>query len=115
MPSSAADRVFFVEPHDAAIVHNPINVTFGVEGMTHGLEGDMRLRTGHHHLIVDGAPVAAGLIVPNDATHMHFGQGQTSTRLVLPPGQHYLTLQFADGEHRSYGPTLSNTIGVMVK
>jgi hypothetical protein len=47
IPSFAADRVFFVESDDAAIVHNPIDVIFGGEGMTHGLERDMGLRTGH--------------------------------------------------------------------
>ena len=60
--------------------------------------------TGHHHLIVDGKAVPKGSVVPADATHMHFGKGQTETTLKLPPGKHTLTLQFADGAHQSYGP-----------
>ena len=70
--------------------------------------------TGHHHLIVDGQGVPAGEAVPKDDTHIHFGQGQTEHTLELSPGKHTLTLQFADGLHRSYGPALSTTITVEV-
>ena len=71
--------------------------------------------TGHHHLIIDGHPVEAGKAVPADATHLHFGKGQTETTLKLAPGPHTLTLQFADGLHQSYGPEMSATITVTVK
>ena len=54
-------------------------------------------------------------MVPADATHLHFGKGQTETMLKLTPGKHTLTLQFADGAHQSYGPDLSSTITVEVK
>ncbi|MBP6707250.1 MAG: DUF4399 domain-containing protein, partial [Achromobacter sp.] len=40
---------------------------------------------------------------------------QTETELKLAPGKHTLTMQFADGAHRSYGPDLSSTISVTVK
>jgi len=32
----------------------------------------------------------------------------------LPPGDYKLTLQFADGLHRSYGKDLSSTINIKV-
>ncbi|WP_369016004.1 DUF4399 domain-containing protein [Streptomyces kutzneri] len=40
---------------------------------------------------------------------------QTATTLTLPPGVHRLTLQFADGMNRSYGPDMSQTISVTVR
>ena len=76
--------------------------------------GELVAKTGHHHLIVDGAPIPAGKMVPVDAKHIHFGKGQTETVLKLTPGLHTLTLQFADGAHGSYGPNLSSTIQVTV-
>jgi len=112
--AAAAGKVYFVEPKDGAMVHSPVKVVFGLEGMTIKPAGDMTEGTGHHHLIVDGKPVAKGQVVPTDATHLHFGKGQTETELTLAPGLHTLTLQFADGAHQSYGPELSSTISVTV-
>jgi len=56
-----------------------------------------------------------GTVVPKDSTHLHFGKGQTETTVQLTPGKHKLTLQFADGLHRSYGGKLATTISVNVK
>ena len=41
-------------------------------------------------------------------------KGQTEAVLDLPPGDYKLTLQFADGLHRSYGKDLSATINIKV-
>lgn len=111
----AAGSVHFVEPADGASVAQEFTVKMGVEGMTVQPAGALKDGTGHHHLIIDGQPVAAGVAVPADDTHLHFGKGQTETTLKLAPGQHTLTLQFADGLHQSYGPALSRTITVTVK
>ena len=56
-----------------------------------------------------------GTVVPADKTHIHFGKGQTETRILLDEGPHTLTLQFADGAHRSFGPEFSQTIKVTAK
>jgi len=40
--------------------------------------------------------------IPFSETHKHFGKGQTSTVLNLPPGRHTLRLLFADHDHRPY-------------
>ena len=69
---------------------------------------------GHHHLIIDGKSIPAGQIVPMNATHKHFGKGQTETTLTLTPGKHTLTMQFADSMHMSYGADMSATIEVEV-
>jgi hypothetical protein len=72
--------------------------------------------TGHHHLLIDaGDSIPAGQVVPKDSTHLHFGKAQASTEVKLAPGKHVLTLQFADGIHRSYGSQLAATVAVTVK
>ena len=67
---------------------------------------------GHHHLIIDASPIPYGGVVPMDEKHIHFGKGQTKTKIKLQPGKHTLTMQFADGAHRSFGKALSSTITV---
>ena len=110
----AAERVYFVEPADGAAVKSPFKVRFGVEGMAIAPAGDMKPGTGHHHLIIDGSPVPLNEVVPTDDSHRHFGKGQTETDLTLPPGEHTLTLQFANGAHQSFGPAMSSSIKVRV-
>jgi len=107
-------KVFFSEPKDGAEVKSPVNVVMGVEGMTLKPAGELITGTGHHHLLVNLDATPAGQVIPNDDTHKHFGKGQTETTLELAPGDYKLTLQFADGLHRSYGPELSSTINVKV-
>jgi hypothetical protein len=111
----AAGKVSFAEPKDGAVVKSPFKVKFKVEGMKVAPAGAEKAGTGHHHLIVDGQPVAKGEVVPKDDTHLHFGKGETEKELTLPQGEHTLTLQFADGEHKSYGPDMAATIHVTVQ
>lgn len=110
-------KVFFIEPKNGATVATKFLVKFGVENIKirKAAEDINDHTSGHHHLIVDGKAVPEGESIPTDATHIHFGKGQTETELSLAPGAHSLTLQFADGAHRSYGKKLSKTIHVTVK
>ena len=108
-------RVLFVSPADGAEVTSPLKVEMGVEGMTVKPAGDLVASTGHHHIIIDGTAPAKGTAVPADETHIHYGKGQTETELELTPGEHTLTMQFANGHHMSYGPQMSTTIKVTVK
>jgi hypothetical protein len=108
-------KIFFVEPSDGATVKSEFTIKFGLEGMKISKAGDVTPGTGHHHLIIDGKPVEKGALVPTDDNHRHFGLGQTETKITLPKGEHTLTLQFADGNHMSYGPALSQTIKITVK
>ena len=41
--------------------------------------------------------------MPADEKNIYFGKGQTNFEITLEPGEHTLTLQFADGFHQSYG------------
>jgi|ERR1035437_31535 hypothetical protein len=112
---AATPSVSILEPVDGATVSSPFKLRFAVEGLTVAPAGAPSVGTGHHHLLIDGAPIAEGQPVPVDATHIHFGKGQTETEVTLSPGIHKLTAQFATGEHKSYGPALSKTITITVK
>lgn len=107
--------VFFPNLKDGQKISSPFKLQMGVEGMQVKPAGEIVQGTGHHHLIVDGSFLKKGTAVPADATHIHFGKGQTEYDLNLSPGKHTLTLQFADGAHRSYGQELSKTISVTVE
>jgi len=112
IPEGAA--VFFGNLQDGDKVSNPIIVDMGSEGINVHPAGELIEGTGHHHIIIDQGATPLGVVVPADETHIHFGAGQTETELNLTPGEHTLTLQFADGLHRSYGETLSSTIRIEV-
>ncbi len=107
--------VYFENLEDGQEVGTSVLVKMGVSGMEIKPAGEVEKGFGHHHIIIDGSPVALGKMVPADKTHIHFGKGQTETTLELTPGEHTLTLQFANGVHQSYGPDWSKTITVTVK
>jgi len=108
------DGVFFVFPNDGETVNSPVMVGFGVSGMEVKPAGQVIEGEGHHHIVIDGEFVAEGTIVPADSTHIHYGKGQKETSLELTPGKHTLTMQFADGVHKSYGESWSKTIEITV-
>lgn len=112
---SDTKRVFFVEPVDGAHVHSPITIKMGVSGMQVAKAGELVDGAGHHHLIINGSAIEKDMVVPADKDHIHFGGGQTETTLELEPGEYSLTLQFADGIHRSYGEEMSKTIHIKVE
>ena len=119
VPDSA--KVFFAGL-DKDVVIDPetgeetttVRVKFGVEGMGVEPAGELNEGKGHHHLIINGGPLEAGVVVPADSVNIHYGKGQTETELVLPAGEHTLTMQFADGYHRSYGEQLSVTETIVI-
>jgi hypothetical protein len=113
--AALAQSVSFIEPVDGAIVTSPFKVKFGVAGMEVKPAGEMAAKTGHHHLLINKESVKAGESVPADESHLHYGKGQTEADIKLAPGQYKLTMQFADGLHRSYGAPLSTSINVTVK
>ena len=113
--AAAPSKVHFTKPLDKEVVPQTFKVEFTVDGMTVEKAGAPKEGTGHHHLIIDGKAVEKGQLVPKDETHKHFGDGSTSTTLTLKPGKHTLTLQFADGTHKSFGEDYSTTITVEVK
>ncbi len=114
--STLANTVDFVSPKDGEKVKSPFKVKMDVNGMKIRPAGEDAedKKTGHHHILIDMAAFPEGQAIPNDAQHLHYGKGQTEAEVTLPPGDHTITLQFADGAHRSYGPKMSKTIKVTV-
>jgi len=115
MQPAPAKSVSFVEPKDGATVTSPFKVVFGIKGMAVEPAGEIKADSGHHHLLINIGPIAAGEAIPVDDTHLHFGKAQTEAEVKLPPGNYKLTMQFANGAHVSYGPAMAASINVTVK
>ena len=115
-PVPAGAKVVFANLKDNAVISSPFTLQMGTEVIKVDTAGPVVAGSGHHHLFIDAEDsLAAGTVVPKDSTHVHFGKGQTEYVLNLAPGKHKLTLQMADGLHRSYGSQLASTIHVTVK
>jgi hypothetical protein len=123
LPVLADDaRVFFVSPADGVVIRGPlvdgkvdVKIEMGAKGVVVEPAGEVKDGSGHHHILIDVAGVEKGTAVPTDEHHVHFGKGQTDAVVPLAPGRHALSLQFADGAHRSYGPAMTSSIAVTVE
>jgi Domain of unknown function (DUF4399) len=117
LPAIPADaKVYFKNLKNGESVSSPVKVEMGVKGMSVDSAGKVRPNSGHFHLLVDAEDsTAAGIVVPKDSTHLHFGNAQKEAKITLTPGKHKLAIQFADGIHRSYGSKLSDAITINVK
>ena len=115
IPSDA--KVFFVNLKDGQTVPTKFKVEMGIEGMKlrNASENIDDKTTGHHHILINKKFIPAGDAIPADDSHIHFGKSQKEAELTLKPGNYSLTLQLADGAHRSYGEKLSATINITVK
>ncbi len=112
----AGAKVYFKNLKDGESVKSPVKVQMAVDNMKIDTAGPVIAGSGHYHIFVDAEDsLASGAMVPKDSTHLHYGKGQTEAEVPLSPGKHKLTLQFADGLHRSYGSKLATTISVDVK
>lgn len=113
----AGASVTILSPKDGETVGQEFTVKFGVKGIAIKPAGDPTPNTGHHHLLIDVAELPPGnLPIPNDATHKHYGKGQTEDTIKLPPGDHTLQLDFADTSHVQFNPPIvSKKITVHVK
>jgi hypothetical protein len=110
-----AAKVFFANLKDGQTVKSPFKVEMGVEGIGLDTAGTIRQASGHHHILINFDSLAAGTVIPMDSTHLHFGKAQQSAEVKLAPGKYKLTLQYADGIHRSYGARLSTSVNVIVQ
>ncbi|QDC45942.1 DUF4399 domain-containing protein [Candidatus Methylopumilus universalis] len=107
--------VSFANLKDGDKVKSPFKVVFELSGMLISPAGEYVEGSGHHHLLINQPFIAKGLTIPADSNHLHFGKGQKEIELNLTSGTYKLTLQFADGYHRSYGEELSKTIQIEVQ
>ncbi|MEZ5729103.1 MAG: DUF4399 domain-containing protein [Burkholderiaceae bacterium] len=117
-------KVYFVNLKNGDTVSSPFKVVFGLDGMKVAPAGTQTAHTGHHHLLIDRAPIGRGakggqelgMSLPADKQHLHFGKGQTETMLTLAPGKHTLQLVLGDGMHVPHDkPVASDVITVTVK
>ncbi|RMH15863.1 MAG: DUF4399 domain-containing protein [Gammaproteobacteria bacterium] len=116
-PSPAGAKVFIVSPKDGATVKSPFEVKFGISGMTVAPAGVKKPNTGHHHLLIDMDKLPdLTKPLPKSKQLIHFGKGQTSTKLTLKPGKHTLQLLLADYRHLPHKPAVfSKKITITVK
>ena len=109
-------KVFFKNLKNDASITVPFKLEMGSEVMKIDTAGPIVAGSGHHHLMINGPDsLAAGETVPKDSLNIHFGRGETNYVLNLPPGKYKLTLQMADGAHRSYGGKMAATVNITVK
>ena len=114
--SSATPAVRFVTPVDGTTVPTKFTVEMAATGLTIEPAGEIHAAAGHFHILVDTDFVEAGEVIINDAQHLHYGKGQSTTTLELPPGKHVLRLQFANGAHIALpGAAYRDEITVTVK
>ncbi len=94
-------------PNDGEIIrNNSFRVWFGLRKMGIAPAGTDKPMTGHHHLIIDAPLPAMDEEIPADKNHLHFGKGQTETKITLPSGTHTLQLLLGDLDHLPHNPPL---------
>ena len=109
-------KVYFKNLKNNQTVTSPVKVQMAVNKMKVDTAGPVVDGSGHYHIFVDAEDsLPSGTMIPKDSTHLHYGKGQTEATVPLTPGKHKLTLQFADGLHRSYGSRMATTVNVNVK
>ena len=116
--ASAPDgaRVYIVSPAHGEVVTTPFKVVFGLSGMGVAPAGIDKANTGHHHLLIDTVAPDLAKPIPSDASHRHFGGGQTEVVIELAPGGHTLQLLLADFAHTAHTPAvISEQITITVK
>ena len=102
-------EVYIIYPRDGQRLRGSFPVRFGLRNMGVTRAGDKTPNMGHHHLLVDlPDEIDPTEPLPTDKQHLHFGAGQTETRLDLPPGRHTLQLVLGDAEHRPFQPLLKS-------
>tara|TARA_X000000368_G_C22972306_1_gene686004 strand:+ start:792 stop:1232 length:441 start_codon:yes stop_codon:yes gene_type:complete len=110
-------KVFIIEPKDGQVVHNPINIVFGISNMSLSPAGIKMNYSGHHHLLIDVKKLPdLSKPIPADKNHLHFGKGQSKTSINLKKGQHTLQLLLGDYAHIPHErAVISDKITILVK
>jgi hypothetical protein len=115
-PAPPGAYLYIIWPNDGERIKGGFWCRFGLRNMGICRAGDATPGAGHHHLLVDVSnPPDPNEPIPSDKNHLHFGGGQTETRLELAPGEHTLQLVQGDAEHRMFKPpVVSKKIRVTV-
>ena len=106
--STAARRVFFVQPKNGATIKPMSTFEFDSSGVTVAAvpPGNLtpdQVRPGmiHYHIGVDTDCLPAGTIIPKADPWIHFGDGKNQIEMSLKPGPHKLAVQAGDDMHRT--------------
>ena len=115
-PSAGDAYLYIIWPQDGERIHGAFQCRFGLRNMGIAHAGDAAANSGHHHLLIDAEEVLdPALPIPADKSHLHFGGGQTETRLDLPPGPHMLQLMLGDANHMTFDPpVVSRKVHIVV-
>lgn len=116
-PSPPGASLEFSNLKDGDVVPKSFSVRFRITGMRVRPAGTMADNSGHHHLLIDIdklPPMDQPL--PSNESVYHFGKGQKSAVITLPPGKHTLQLLFADYRHVPHDPpVMSEKITITVE
>ena len=116
--SSTTPSVSFVTPADGATVSSPVAMEFIVSNLNISpVPAEVetpREGMGHHHVAIDTECLAVGEEIPMADPWVHFGDGSKIYETLLPAGQHTLTLQIGDDQHRTQ-EGLCTTISITVE
>ncbi len=100
-------EVFITNLEDGVVATSPLRIGFGARHIEIAPLGVNVHRAGHHHLLIDVAePESLDDIIPFDANHLHYMDGETEAVIELPPGEHTLQLILGDEEHQPWGEHL---------
>ena len=116
-PTPKDAMIYIMYPEDGDNVKGSFLCRFGLRNMGVAPAGHDFPNTGHHHLLIDtDEAINPDEPIPHDKNHLHFGGGETESRLDLPPGKHTLQLVLGDGNHYSFTPPLlSKRITITVR
>ena len=105
-----SEKVYFINLQDGDVLKSPFLVQFGLEGKGIAPAGIDIKNTGHHHLLINVDEIDYSSPIPSTSQHLHFGLGQTETKLDLPSGKHRLQLILGDKHHTPHQPPLASEI-----
>ena len=116
-PAPEGAEVYFITPRDGYVVSNPVVVRFGLVNMGVAPAGQAVPNTGHHHVLIDLEELPSlDSPLPMNENVVHFGGGQTETKLELAPGTHTLQLLLGDHAHIPHQPpVMSEKITITVE
>ncbi len=105
-----SEKVYFINLQDGDILKSPFLVQFGLTGKGIAPAGVDIENTGHHHLLINVDEIDYSSPIPSTSQHLHFGLGQTETKLDLPSGKHRLQLILGDKHHIPHQPPLASEV-----
>ena len=99
--------MYFFWANDGERIRGSFWCRFGLRNMGLAPAGVDAANTGHHHLLIDvDEPLAADTAIPADKKHIHFGAGQSETRVELLPGRYSLQPVLGNANHVPFDPPL---------